>query len=249
MAVISRLPQSGGGKCVSWEHGEWEDIAAMLEKHYNGEIDISDYWSVGNARKVTMSAIASAYGLEAQSEQELELVIMDFSKISLTSAIGDRTKSAMVVGLRSCLSTMGYVVTTQGQTWGESARLNWCNDSFKGALPQELSNLVKQVTISYGTYTTKSSLDCYCFLHNAGEVFGSGASTNVSYSSDDQLEYYKCVSNRVKTLYGTDDSLSVWALRDLYGTNTTYSYFTAVYKTGGVTYNSGSAGISPAFCL
>ena len=48
MAIGSSLDSAitivNGIKIVSWKDGSWEDIANMIEAHYNGDINIADYW-------------------------------------------------------------------------------------------------------------------------------------------------------------------------------------------------------------
>ena len=46
-------------KIVTFADGTDEEIAAMLEAHYAGDIDIEDYWNVGDTRKIHLNGIAS----------------------------------------------------------------------------------------------------------------------------------------------------------------------------------------------
>ena len=48
----------------------------MLENHYSGNINIADYWAVGDSRTESITAIASGTTGEAQSAQDIELVII-----------------------------------------------------------------------------------------------------------------------------------------------------------------------------
>jgi len=50
-----------GVKIVSFASGTDQELADMLAAHYAGDIDIHDYWSVGDTRTVSLSAMDATY--------------------------------------------------------------------------------------------------------------------------------------------------------------------------------------------
>ena len=71
---------------VPWSTGTDEQIAAMLEAHYAGKINIWDYWSIGQERVVHLNSISGG-GIvnEDQPEQDTTWVLMHNGGFELTA--------------------------------------------------------------------------------------------------------------------------------------------------------------------
>ena len=87
---------------VSWANSPWEDIAALLEAHYNGMLNISDYFSIGDIRYTQWGAYPQL-GLEAQ---QIGLRIVDFGTNELD---GSKNKNAITLQFSApTLQTMTF---------------------------------------------------------------------------------------------------------------------------------------------
>ena len=91
-------------KIVTFADGTDEEISAMLEAHYQGKIDIEDYWSVGDTRVVHINAIPSdSNNTISHVAQDITMVIIGINHDDLQEQIGIRTKAAITVQCRECL--------------------------------------------------------------------------------------------------------------------------------------------------
>ena len=87
---------------VSWANSPWEDIAALLEAHYNGMLNISDYFSIGDIRYTQWGAYPQL-GIEAQ---QIGLRIVDFGTNELD---GSTNKNAITLQFSTpTLQTMTF---------------------------------------------------------------------------------------------------------------------------------------------
>lgn len=87
---------------VSWANSPWEDIAALLEAHYSGMLNISDYFSIGDIRYTQWGAYPQL-GLEAQ---QIGLRIVDFGTNELD---GSKNKNAITLQFSApTLQTMTF---------------------------------------------------------------------------------------------------------------------------------------------
>lgn len=82
----------------------WSDIPesyinSVLTSHYNGDINIADYWHVGDERIYTYTTQSSS---STFTTLFIHFVILDFNKDNLVTSISGKTKSAM---------TLGYYIT------------------------------------------------------------------------------------------------------------------------------------------
>lgn len=248
---------------VSWADGTDAQIVAMVAAADRGEINLSDYWAVGDTRTVHLSAMAATGVGESHAEQDVELVLMHAGEYKLNSAVeSGRDTCSFVVGMKDCLNETGYMnsTDTNSGSWEGSARRTWCNSVFKGAIPSSLLPIFKQFnTITAETYngtTLKTSVDWFA-LAAEREIFGAGYgysdngwANNTEAASTDifQFTWYQTSANRIKKL-GTTGSAGDWWERSpgYYGSD----YFCRVYYDGGA--NRGSAGsacgLAPFGCI
>ena len=241
-------------KIVTWSGGTDEEIVAMVEAADRGEINLSDYWAVGDTRTVQLSAMSNTGVGESHSAQEVDLVLMHAGGYELNEAVASgRTTCSFIVGQKDSLAAAGYMNSsnTNSGSWNGSARRTWCNSVYKNALPSTLLPIFKQFkTITAQTYngsTNQESVD-YFALPAAKEVFGGSATSAGDATSHSnltefnalfQFDYYKTASNRVKKL-GKTGSASIWWGRSPYYNTSTG--FCRVTSDG--TASIGNAGIS-----
>ena len=196
-----------GLKIVTWADGTDEEIAAMLNAHYSGEIGIHDYWHVGDERIVHLSAMEVGAVGETHVEQDVTMVLMHEEGKTLIN--DDDTvpqpniKCAFIVGQKNCLIEEGYInpTSTNSGWWGECKRRIWCNETYKNSFPITLRQIFKKHLITStkknnnGLTSTERVID-YFSLPSEVEIFDSiGWSID---TSDDQFTYYKTTSNRIK---------------------------------------------------
>ena len=241
-------------KIVTWAGGTDEEIVAMVEAADNGEINLSDYWAVGDTRTVQLSAMSATGVGESHAAQQVDLVLMHAGGYDLNAAVASgRTKCSFVVGLKDSLAKAGYmnVSNTNSGSWNGSARRTWCNNVFRNAIPSTLRAIFKQFkTVTAQTYngsTNQTSVD-YFALPAEREVFElKNPDNQTEYNALFQFDYYKTASNRVKKL-GKTGRASYWWERSPYSS----SGFCFVYSdgsSGGSYYASYTNGLAPFGCI
>ena len=257
---------------VTWADGSLEDIAKMLEAHYAGTINISDYWAVGDTKTISLSAMAATGVGESHRATDYEVVIIGINHDDLKTPINGKTKAAVTLQLKNCLTSgqytymtdeynasgtakeLGYMNSsnTNSGGWEGCARRTWCNNIFKNALPSALSNIVKTVLKkNYKVYnsTTITTTDDDVFLLSETEIFGTNTYSAGS-TEGTQYDYFKTTSNRCKDPKWNSSSASGnWWERSPTSSDSTYFCLvnysgTASSRGAGTTF-----GLAPAFCL
>ena len=244
--------------------GTIQQISEILDAHYRGDIDISDYWAVGDNRTESISEIPSGTVGETQPTQDIELVIIGMNHDDLKTKIGDITKAAITVQVKNCLSTEGYMnsdyFSIGNALWSNSKRRTWCNNEFINAL-STLKGLIKPVVklsnrhtdSKYSSYRQQETTEDYVFLLSQWEVWGIQ-----KFSSDYgtlpaegfQYEYMETNNNRIKRV---NTSPTDWWIRSSYTGSNENAHFAFVsdggYYSAIATIASHSYGLAPAFCL
>ena len=243
---------------VSWAEATDIQITNMLNAHYNGDIDIADYWAVGDTKPMNITAVASGNVGESQTQQSMELVIIGMDHDELASPIKGKSRAAITVQARNCLSSLGYMQSGAEPTpWALSARREWCNNNFKNALPQGISRIVKpvvKITNRYSTNTTTPSHNVTnesVFFLSDWELIGKNYLPSATYGSLEpdgtQYNYMTIMGNRIKMLNGY---VNDWWLRTSYSDDLSEFYLICATNGECAAGNSrGNRGISPAFCL
>lgn len=197
---------------VTWADGTEEQLAAMLDAHYAGSINIHDYWHVGDERKVNLSAMAKGAVGETHVAQTVTMVLMNAGGKELTKKINGFTRQcAFVVGQKNCLANgtraeKGYMQSTVGVDvdWDTCNRREWCNDTYRNAFPDGIKAMFKEFvnrTTSLGGSVYTSD---YFTLPSEKEVTGEVMYTAEDEKYNSQFEYYLALNNRIK--YIGDDS-------------------------------------------
>lgn len=240
-------------KTVTWASGTDTEIADMVEAADAGIISLSDYWTVGDVRRISLSAMSATGVGESHAAQTQEFVLMNKGGKTLENG----KTCSFVVGMVRLLSTSssyesGYMnsSSTNSGGWESCARRTWCNSVFRNAIPPVIRGIFKRfknVTANGSSSSVTTSTD-YFALPSEKEVFGSTTYANSSAeSSNSQFEYYKTSSNRVKA--SLDGVARYWWERSPYSGSS--NCFCIVSNGGSAdstdAYNSG--GIAPFGCI
>ena len=254
-------------RIVAFATGTDEEIAKMIEAHYNNKINIADYWAVGDTRTVHLSSMAATGVNESHRAQTVQFVIGDFEHDDLATPINGHTKAAVTLLQKDCLmdatsasnknngsndTEKGYINSTNTNVggWKSCARRAWCNNVFFAALPSVWQSMVKTVnkktSIGNGSSTIETVQD-KIFLAAEIEIFGSK-----TYSVDGegtQYQYYKnATANRYKMPKWNSSSVSnVYWERSPFSGNT--AYFCRVDNYGNANFSSANAANGVATCL
>lgn len=244
-------------KIVTWADGSDEEVAAMVAAADRGEIKLTDYWKSGDKRTVKLSAMAASNGLpDTHAEQTVQFVLSDPGHYELVNG----KKCNFVVIQRNCLKETGrlYNGAVDGG-WEKSLRRQWCNTTYRDALPEKLKPIFKQFIVvtaeKGGDYYAPGSVGIesidYFSLPSEKEVFGSNEhASSEAESANGQLDYYKNEANRVKTVYYNEADW--WTRSPAKGYT---SHFVEITKVGKSrkqsSYSNGhfSEGLAPFGCI
>lgn len=257
-------------KIVTFASGTDEEIAKMIQAHYDNKINIADYWAVGDYRSVSLSAMSSAMVGESHRAQTVRFVIADFEHDTLANGIGPHSKAAITLLQDDCLmneanmtnpsangsnnTENGYMSSRQSNEggWNACVRRGWCNDMYFYALPTAWRSMVKTVnkktSVGNISSTIKTDQD-KIFLPSEIEIFGSRA---FSFAGEgEQYQYYKnAISNRYKAPRWTStDNSSIYFTRSPCSSDNTS--FCIVSATGheSTRYANATVGIAPMMCV
>lgn len=260
-------------KIVTFNGGTDEEIYDMLEAHYEGRIDVSNYWSVGDNRTIHLSAMQADHSGESHRAQDMIIEIVDFKHDDLWTPINGKTKAAISVSCKNCLrdanvsDTNGENNTENGYTnptrtyiggWRDCDRRWWCNNVFYNALPYYIKMGVKNVKKEYYCWEdsnnySHSNTNDRVFLGSIYEYRGSEISIFIEGT---QYARYTTQSNLRK--------LPKWTSSDIssnYFARTAFEDASVATKTQlvcmitrrGVNKNAAYAdsalGVSPMFCM
>lgn len=220
----------------TWSGGTYTQISRMLDYHYKGVIDISDYWAVGDVRTEHLSAMTKTTYGAAQPEQDIELVIIGIKHDDLTTPINGISKAAITVQTKSCLTNASWY-DNDDELWSyDSSYIYTYVNNIKKAFSTELTSLIKQVTkktnrgcdkdyddgwfddsgewIDWYILCSQSSSDEYLFLLSGIEYRGGTTGKDIGIVFDslsidgNQYEYMTISGNRLKPLNGSADNIS-----------------------------------------
>lgn len=256
---------------VSWSKGSLDAIRGMLDAHYSNIIDVTEYWDIGDKRTVNMNAIGSGTIDEEQPAQDIELIIIGMNHDELATTINGITKSAITVHAKNALHTSGIIhpdnTDPNSGLWSTSKRRSWFNNDFYNALPVELTQLIKPVVKltnrcceinveNYKNYIIQQNTTETIFLLSDRELGGENsyfANTPEYWEGltpdGEQYEYYKMVTNRIKSCDGTT---CIWFSRTSVYNNYNKIYYASVKTDGdfiGLISDATIGGIVPAFSL
>lgn len=217
-------------KIVTWADGTDAEIVAMVNAADNGEINLADYWHVGDERQVTLSAMEATGVGESHGVEIVTFVLMNAGGKTLANATASgRTVCSFIVGMKNGLVENGYMNSSDINDggWDACLRRTWCNEVFRNAIPESLRGIFKQhlnVTANGGGTTTVTSTD-YFALPAEKEVFGQNSSANsTAEESLIQFEYYKTTAKRIKRSGDGGPANSWWERSPNYGSTNYICY-------------------------
>ena len=266
-------------KIVTFADGTDEEISTMLEAYYRGDINIADYWNVGDTRKIHLTATTADGGTTHTANhaaQDVTLVILDFNHDDLTEPINGISKAAVTVGLREMLGNVGnwepeywqgrnYLNSSDESNYIGNNLRTYLNKTFFNSMPTSFSNMIKTVDkkcLKYHTVSTDAPLIASdkCWLLSYPEVWGKKVyrfyldGTAIGDWEGYQYEYYKTASvikfaNNNGEAGGTARN---WWLRS----PCNYSDYDgkrwcSITSSGNASFGKGNEaiGIIPAFCI
>lgn len=251
---------------VSFADGTDAEIARMLEAHYDGIINIGDYWSVGDKRTIHHDAMAAIGVGVYHSSNDYEYVIIGIEHDDLVTPINERTKAAITLQTERILSydtSVDYLTNNSEQGrmnslgtnaggWDGCERRIWCNEVYKNCLPIFIRNTMKQVqkkTSSGGSSGSELIIsNDYAFLPSYQEIFSSSRNT---WDDCDRYEYYL---NAETNAYKNPRYSSSYVTGE-YWTRSPVLYSDSSFSAVGMdgkqlfAYANNPSGISPCICL
>lgn len=232
---------------VSWADGTDEQIAAMVAAADAGQINLSDYWSEGDTRTVSLSSMSATGVGESHAAQSVRFVLSDPGHFTLASG----KPCNFVVNMKDCLKEKGYMNSsnTNSGGWDGCKRRTWCNNVYRNAIPSGLRPAFKQfkTKAATGDGTASTTSTDWFALPSEMEVFGRVHYANsTAESGNTQLNYYKTSSNRVKK---TNGSAGWWWVRSPYSVIS--NAFCTVGSSGSadVGWAATDSGLSPFGCI
>lgn len=206
-------------KIVAWATGTDAEIAEMVAAADAGLINLADYWTIGQERKVNLSEMAATGVGESHAKQTVTMVLMHEGGYKLANG----KTCSFVVGQKNGLTETGYMNSDNDNSgsWNGCARRNWCNSVYYNSFPAALKSIFKKFkTITAEVYngtSLQTSEDMFA-LPAEREIFGegygyagNGYSNNTEAACKDlvQFEYYKTTTNRIKKA-GDAGSADYW---------------------------------------
>lgn len=208
----------------SWATGTDEQVAYMLQLHYDNVIDLHDFWHVGDKRSITMSAIPrddSKYHAFTEWPQEtMDFVLSEVGGKDLVNPINGHTECAFQVDTKQTAELNATFIGGGNKGWSELDNKSiraFCNNAIRNSIPSSIRGVFKQhknLSALYGS-TTLAETDDYFALRSAVEVFGENPE-NYRSGEGTQITYYKNSSNRYKTYAISRSSYATWWLRSNY---------------------------------
>lgn len=253
-------------KIVTFADGTDAEIAKMIEAHYAGKINISDYWAVGDKRTIHHNAMDATGVSESHKANDYAYVIIGIEHDDLVTAINGKTKAAITIQTERMLyldttteynssynapHECGYMNSsnTNSGGWEGCARRTWCNNVYKQCLPAYIQNMMKQVKKLTSAGSTINTSNDYAFLPSEIEVFDS---TRYSFAGEGkQYQYFKnaTANNYKKPRYSSGYASGCYWERSPRSNNS--NCFCVVSIDGSMSYDNASStyGVAPCLCI
>ena len=205
-----KKPGGGGGmpEIVTWSDGTDEQLVAMVQAHYDGLLDLHDYWAIGDERIVSLSAMA---GLDINpTTYAAQNVVYVLSEVGGKYLADNVTECAFQVDQKNSLNE--YLRTNPNDNtdvggWKECPSRTWLNTTYKNALPSTFTSIFKEFINQSGVGNkvdnVENTIDTFAFRAEI-EVFGSR--TYSVAGEGNQVKYYETSSNRIKQRAGSDNN-------------------------------------------
>lgn len=218
-------------KVVTWANGTDAEICDMVDSALAGEMNLRDYWAVGDERQITLSAMPSSnYVSETHNSETVTFVILqaglyEFSSNPVRNTRNEvvvpkdtsnqtRTDVSFVIGMKNNFTNYGYMNSTASNlgTWDACGRRIWCNTICFNAIPSSISPIFAEFkTVTAETYngTTLTTSNDKLAILAVKEVCGLDSYSNPTESETLlQLDYYATASNRIRSNGGNNANLA-----------------------------------------
>ena len=259
-------------KIVSFASATSTELAEMLNAHYNGDIDISDYWSIGDSRIISLSEMSNSNYWATVPTQKVTINIIAINHDILKNKISTRDKAAITVQCKEVLgdgagdSSLLYFDGTNESgpsnnydNYYDSNMCIWCNQTFYNAIDSSIKSLIKCVykDCADGHNTTSmTEKELYAWLLSEYEVYGELYNSGCKAQEGTQYKYYETESNRIKNVNNNGsiiENAKQWWLRspasDVSGSQYRWGSVSNLGNYNTVSCVSNSLPIAPAFCL
>ena len=236
------LSNNGGSSYVpcDWGTGTDEEIVEALEKHYSGEVDLTEYWSVGDERTVSLSAMSATGVGESHVAQDVTFVLMNAGGKQLVTPLNSISECAFIVGQKNLLSngtTLEYCVLNSSTVvtyWSTSSRRTWCNNVYYNAIPSTLKSIFKEFQNSTDNGSNSIIINDYFSLPAEKELFGSNTYSQSSWEQGlSQFKYYETSTNRSKKVGNNGNNSRYWTRSRAVLTNNAYQCIVGPSGTDG----------------
>ena len=213
----------------------WAEIKAAVQAGIGG-LDLSEYWSVGDTKSVTLT-----------TNEVIELQIAGFNH----DTYSDGVTAPVTLVMKNCLNATAKMNNSDTNSGGypASAMKTYVETNIYNKLPSDLKAIVAPVKKKcYTTYNSASSLseaNYNVWLLAEAEVFDS-VSYTIGNGEGTKYPIFTDNASRVKKVNGSADS---WWLRSARSSNSTY--FVLVSSGGSVSnyYASISRGVAVGLCI
>lgn len=214
----------------------WSEIGNLVLKAEQGTVNLSDYFSIGDIKPVTLT-----------TGETIELQVAGFNH----DTFSDGVTAPVTFVMKDCLNTKAQMNSSNTNAGGypASAMKTYAETNIYDKLPADLKSLVAPVKKKwYTTYNDANSLtegNYNVWLLNEMEVFGTNAYT-IGNGEGSKYDIFTDNASRIKKVNGNNDT---WWLGSCYrfdGSN-----FVLVNSGGGIG-DGGAAssyGVCAGFCI
>ena len=236
-----------GGKPVAivpFSTGTDAEVGAMIDAAQDGLIDLSDTWSVGDTRTISVGSFTDGAG-NTHSQQDIDIVITSFDEyMSCGNVMQIDFKDALATSVRinSTKTNVGGYGATEMKTTTLPALAN--------ALPTWMKDRLIEFSVLASEGNQSSTIETVTgnklALRSEIELFGS--TTHSASGEGSYVTYYNSNTKRTKKK-GHSGTASGWFERSPYSGGTTdFCYVGSDGGTGNIRANY-SGGVAPFCCL
>lgn len=186
-----------GVKIVPWALGSDEDIVAMVQGHYDGKIDLYDYWNVGDKRIVHLTEQPSVRNKElgiSESDQEITLISKEYGNndIAFVVSFGNIYPNALL--------SVGDTAENR-LSWSTIYGRRWCNNTLYNALSDTLRPIFKKFDYVCAESCNSENIitlnDYFAFFAEK-ELYGTGTYSKATEANAlQQFDWFKTKEHRV----------------------------------------------------
>lgn len=185
---------------IVWLNYDWSNtpdnmIESLIAQHYAGTINLYDIWDVGQTRTVQLSAMPAGNFI-AHAAQNVTFKLAKKGGKTLKTPINGHTECVFTF-TTSTLNEVGSDITfvynpseaishgyyPQYPLWTNCLRRQWCNTTYKNAIPAYLRNVLKSHNV------TNNSAYPYIEYYKGNYGLGPVATISINNSSESGDDY------------------------------------------------------------